>query len=164
MRRTIRNLWTQNTDAPQIVVCVLPCVRVVCCEKKTCVCYATKYPPLLPLPPRPLLLLSFVFRPSYFILRSFLHQVLDEAGADGTIKNGEGFAASVGIEGKIDPANFLPALTDAANVAEVKVALQGLIGQGDAVDRGEKGMAIMKLRKAGFRGDPEVEALIKQAM
>ena len=121
----------------------------------TLLCY-----PYLPAP--------FCYCPSCFVLRtsSFVHfsQVLDEAGADGTIKNGEGFAASVGIEGKIDPANFLPALIDAANVAEVKVALQGLIGQGDAVDRGEKGMAIMKLRKAGFRGDPEVEALIKQAM
>jgi hypothetical protein len=104
---------------------------------------------------------SFVFRPSCV---AHFSQVLTEAGADGTIKNGEGFAADVGIEGKIDAGNFLAALTDAADVAEVKLALQGLIGQGDAVDRGEKGMAIMKLRKAGFRGDPEVEALIKQAM
>ena len=84
-------------------MCVLLCVRVVCCDKKTGVCYANKYLPLLPVPPlRPLLVLrvsSFVFRPSCV---AHFSQVLTEAGADGTIKNGEGFAADVGIEGKID--------------------------------------------------------------
>ena len=91
-------------------------------------------------------------------------QVLVEAGADGTIVNGNGSVANLGIEGKVDVASFLPAVTDAANVDELKVALQGLIDQGEAVDRGEKGKAIMGLRKRGLRGDAEVEALVKQAM
>ena len=73
----------------------------------------------------------------------------------------------MGVNGTISPGNYVPAVSDAENVDEVKEALRGLVGmgeEGNAAAVEEVAKAIMGLRKRGLRGNPEVEALIKQAM
>ena len=56
-------------------------------------------------------------------------RLLVAAGADGTLKNQNGCAASDGVEGNKRTLDYIPALTSAHSKEEIEEAMQGLLAQ-----------------------------------